>query len=130
MRARLKVPERQLQRAAADYLTLVERITGALTFSHPPNESRRGPRQGAELKAAGMRAGDPDLMIFMDGERTIFIEIKAEGGRLQRTQQDRHETLRRLGFKVYLLAASDVPDLLRQLCEILRRHQINAPQVM
>jgi hypothetical protein len=41
----------------------------------------------------------PDLMLLKDG-KTLFIECKAEKGRLSELQKYRHEQLQELGFEV------------------------------
>ena len=48
------------QRRLADYL----RARGDLLWTHVPNESKRGARQGRALKEAGMQRGVPDVLIF------------------------------------------------------------------
>lgn len=51
--------ENDLQRAVAKVLD-----ASGLTWFHPPMEGFRNPRTGAHLKAKGMKAGVPDVLIF------------------------------------------------------------------
>lgn len=51
--------EAQLQRAVAKMLD-----ASGLLWQHSPNEGKRNPRTGAALKAAGMKAGFPDCVVF------------------------------------------------------------------
>ena len=51
--------ENDLQRAVAKVLDY-----SGLTWQHTPNEGKRTPRSGAMLKAAGMKAGFPDVAIY------------------------------------------------------------------
>lgn len=47
--------------------------------------------------------GMPDRIIFLPGGRIAFAELKASGKKPRPLQEARHETLRRLGFKVYVI---------------------------
>lgn len=53
---------------------------------HTPNEGKRGFVNAAHLKAMGMTAGVPDLLILKDGS-LYAIEFKAPGGRLTPSQR-------------------------------------------
>ena len=52
-------------------------------------------------------AGVPDRIILMPEGRIAFVEVKAPGEKPRPLQQSRHRLLRRLGFKVYVLDASE-----------------------
>ena len=52
-------------------------------------------------------AGVPDRIILMPKGRIAFVEVKAPGEKPRPLQQSRHRLLRRLGFKVYVLDASE-----------------------
>lgn len=47
--------------------------------------------------------GMPDRLVLMPEGRTGFVEVKAPGKELRPLQVRRHEMLRNLGFKVYVL---------------------------
>ena len=47
--------------------------------------------------------GMPDRVILLPGGRAAFVEVKAMGRKPRPLQLHRHETLRRLGFKVFVL---------------------------
>lgn len=47
--------------------------------------------------------GVPDRLLLLPGGRMAFIEVKAPGNKPRPLQVKRHEALRRLGFKVYVL---------------------------
>ena len=69
-------PEAILQRQAA---WLLDR--SGLLWTHPANERKCSPAQGARLKAAGVKAGVPDILVFeplpeADGFG-LAIELKA-----------------------------------------------------
>ncbi|MGI6227175.1 MAG: VRR-NUC domain-containing protein [Peptococcales bacterium] len=51
--------------------------------------------------------GMPDRLILLPNSRIAFIEVKAEGENPRPLQLKRHRTLRKLGFKVYVLDNKD-----------------------
>lgn len=78
-------PEFRLQCAVADLLRF--RAVPGLYWTAIPNGEKRTPETGARLKRAGVRAGNPDLLLIFNG-RAIGLELKAEGGRQTETQRD------------------------------------------
>ena len=118
--------EADMQKAVAGFLLRLEGLTRAFTFSHPPNESRRSPWQGAELKRSGMRAGDPDLFLFFRTGKVVFVELKTMSGRLQDSQASRIETLKSLGFECHVIKSATPADAVRDVSEILRRNGVKA----
>ena len=59
---------------------------------------------GICLKLQGnMYAGMPDRLILLPGGKAIFVELKSEGIRPKKLQLIRHEELRALGFKVFVI---------------------------
>lgn len=48
-------------------------------------------------------AGMPDRLVLLPGGKMAFVEVKGYGIKPRPLQIKRHETLRRLGFKVYVL---------------------------
>lgn len=51
--------------------------------------------------------GMPDRLVLMPKGRMSFVEVKAPGRNPRALQLARHELLRRLGFKVYVLDEVD-----------------------
>ena len=47
--------------------------------------------------------GMPDRLILLPGGRIAFVEVKAMGRKPRPLQLHRHDMLRRLGFKVFVL---------------------------
>ena len=47
--------------------------------------------------------GVPDRIVMFPGGRIAFVEVKAPGEKPRPLQTARHELLRRLGFRVYIL---------------------------
>ena len=64
------------------------------------NAEPRDPVRGRRLKAAGMVAGVPDVLITGFGARVLWIELKAPGGKISKSQRAWHETHRTMGFQV------------------------------
>ena len=61
-------------------------------------------RGGICLKLQGnMYAGMPDRLILLPGGIAIFVELKSEGIKPRKLQLVRHEELRALGFKVFVI---------------------------
>ena len=91
-------PEEALQKAVAAYLDVA--LPGNAVWWHTPNQ--RGTRkrwEGALLKALGVLAGIPDVLIFYES-RLYGIELKSPAGRLTAVQQALHELLRAAGARV------------------------------
>ena len=55
--------------------------------------------------------GMPDRLVLMPGGKLFFAEIKAPGKRARPAQLKRHEMLKKLGFKVYVVDSMEaMPD--------------------
>ena len=48
-------------------------------------------------------SGMPDRLVLLPGGRMAFVEVKAPGRAPRPLQETRHRTLRRLGFRVFVL---------------------------
>lgn len=90
-----------------------------------PNGGARSKRTGAMLKAEGVRAGCPDLMLAMINATVhgitwpgMFIELKAEDGSVQATQREFAKLVRKAGYKVILAwGADEAIRAIRVYCE-------------
>ncbi len=51
--------------------------------------------------------GVPDRLVFLPGRHFGMVEVKAPGEKPREIQLSRHRLLRRLGFKVYVLDATE-----------------------
>lgn len=61
-------------------------------------------RGGICLKLQGnMYAGMPDRLVLLPGGHMVFVELKSEGIKPRKLQLIRHEELRTLGFKVFVI---------------------------
>ena len=60
--------------------------------------------------------GFPDRLILADGGRASWVEVKSAGEKPRKTQLIRHEQLRALGFRVYVIdRTSQIEPLLEEL---------------
>lgn len=114
-------PEEHLQRAAANYLSRIEAYVKTLTFYHPPNELMRTSKLKLLYTAFGSKAGVPDLIIFIKGGKTVFVELKAGKNDTTEKQDIFEAKVQALGFSSYLINAMNPVDCVRRLEEILRK---------
>ncbi len=100
------------QRRVADYL----RARGDLLWTHVPNESKRGPRQGRALRDAGMKRGVPDILIFTPIYRAgvaapyvgLAIELKRrKGGKVSPEQREWINALGECGWRIAVAKGAD-----------------------
>lgn len=83
--------------------TIREKKDSEKTLEHSLVEKIRQ-RGGICLKLQGnMYAGMPDRLILLPEGRMVFVELKSEGIRPRKLQLVRHEELRALGFKVFVI---------------------------
>ena len=73
---------------------------------HPANGGSRNPIEGAKLKAMGVVAGAPDIVIFW-GERPYCIELKTSTGRQRPNQKEFEENARKAGALYQLCRSLD-----------------------
>lgn len=52
-------------------------------------------------------AGIPDRVVLLPGGKTIWVELKAPGGRIREIQQVTHDRMRALGHEVVVLTGTD-----------------------
>jgi hypothetical protein len=84
-RARRKREEDQIQRSILAYLAQV--LPQPYLCFHIPNGGYRAPAEARILKGLGVVAGVPDFCLLMPGGRAFFIEVKAEAGALEDSQE-------------------------------------------
>lgn len=91
-------PEDQEQLALVNWL----RMKG-IRFHHSPNGGHRHKATAGKMKAQGVSAGFPDLMIFPavgTGLPVLFIELKRQkGGRVSEHQQEWLSYLQSAGYR-------------------------------
>ena len=63
-------------------------------------------------------SGMPDRLVILSESHVAFVEVKAPGLKPRPLQIRRHEMLRRLGCKVYVLDdAARIPELVARMLE-------------
>jgi hypothetical protein len=72
-------PEDAVQRSIVNYLRNV--LPGSAMVIHIANNPRSA-RDGARLKALGLVAGAPDLLVVLPHGKGCFIEVKSAKGRV------------------------------------------------
>ena len=77
-------PEQTMQKSVVLHLKL--RAEPNAFWWHTPNQGKRGFVDSAQLKAMGLTAGIPDLLILKAGQLHA-LELKAPGGRLTPAQR-------------------------------------------
>ena len=74
-------------------------------------------RSGIALKFVSPSFGGmPDRLVLLPGGHMAFVEVKAPGKMPRPLQVSRHNQLRRLGFRVYVLDAVEaIPGMLAEI---------------
>ena len=88
-------------------------------FAADQNAGRRSLRDGARRKHLGMAAGEPDLRVYLDGGRVVFIEMKTSKGRLSENQKNRIEALQNAGHIAHVVKANTPTNAVDQVVDIL-----------
>lgn len=105
-----------LHMAVAEFLDWVV-MPPALWTTFPAGWTAMNKGQAGRLKACGLKAGMPDIMVFHDGF-TLGIELKAGGHGLTEAQKEMHPKLLAAGVRVCVARSIDVVE------HILRVHNI------
>ena len=115
----MKWKEDDIQMAVSETLRRMEIETNAFTFAADQNAGRRSWKMGAKLKAMGMRAGEPDVRIYLGDGQMVHVELKTKKGSLSSSQRDRHELLRGLGHEIYVVKAGTPAEAVESVLNIL-----------
>jgi hypothetical protein len=97
--------ESEEQQALFRWAKLSEgRLPELKLLHHIPNGGKRNPREAARLKLEGVRSGVPDISLPVARGRYhgMYIEMKADKGRLSENQIEWMDRLRRQGYLVAL----------------------------
>jgi hypothetical protein len=118
----MKRPEQQIHQAVVAHLNM--RAEPKVFFWHTPNEGKRGYVNAAHLRAMGMTAGVPDLLILKDG-KLHALELKAPKGRLTPSQRGVLERMVHCGALVAVAHSIDEALVTLEFWGILRRDSSN-----
>lgn len=116
--------ESKVQRPLVGILAKIEAYTKKLTYFHVPNQLLRRSDLKKIFSGLGVRSGVPDLVVPIEGGKTLFIECKYNGNGASDDQSAYMEGLKRLGHIVYVIDAKDSHDAQNQLFAILEEHGI------
>lgn len=114
-----RAPEQDLQKAVAQFLTLV--LTDPQTFWTAFPAGGGGKARGGQLKAMGLKAGVPDVLVI-DRARVLWIELKTDAddvagtlrGKLSQAQKGTQEALRMAGcWVITCRSVAEVENVLR-----------------
>lgn len=94
------LPEYMLQAAMVAEFNKLEAEGWPLSAVGDMNAARRGYAEAAKCKAMGMKAGEPDVRVYLESGKLVLIEVKVGNGALSPAQVERHGRLRWLGHTV------------------------------
>jgi hypothetical protein len=114
----VKRPEQEIHKAVVAHLKA--RSEPKVFFWHTPNEGKRGWVNAAALKAMGMTAGVPDLLILKAGQ-LYALELKAPSGRLMPSQRGVMERMMECGALVAVARSIDEALVTLEFWGILKR---------
>lgn len=118
----MKRPEEQIHRAVIQHLA-VRSMPGVFYF-HPANGGWRSKAEAGIMKALGVRAGMPDLVVFYRSQ--IFgLELKASYGRLSPAQRQTLNDLEIAGARTSIAHSLDEALVTLECWGLLRRDQSN-----
>lgn len=112
--------EAVLQRPIVKALERIERKWMNLTFFHVPNQLLRTSALRKIYAGLGVRSGVTDLVIPIDGGRTLWVELKYKRDDSTDDQIEFHAKLRGLGHRVEIIVAETKAEALEKLFEILQ----------
>ncbi len=118
----MKRPEQQIHKAVVAHLNL--RAVPKTFWWHTPNEGKRGFVNAAALRAMGMIAGVPDLVIISDGE-LFALELKAPGNGLTPSQRLVMERMEYCGAQVAVANSLDQALVTLEYWGVIKRDSSN-----
>jgi hypothetical protein len=104
-----KIKESQIQSVIENYLKLLENI-GKLVYTKN-NSGALKTERGSFMRFG--KSGSPDFFIFLNDNKTLHIEVKAEKGVQSPNQKDYQIKVEKLGHKYFIVRSlNDVKKLL------------------
>lgn len=103
----MRRPEEALHRACVELLAVYQQ-RGLLAYCHVANGGHRTKTEAGVLKAMGLVAGVPDILVWTPNGRAFQVELKAPGGRgLSDPQLCWHALMATMGHAVYVCRSVD-----------------------
>lgn len=109
-----RIPEWRLQAEIAAHLDKIGQ-----PYAASLEGVRLNPYQARIAQATGMKAGEPDIRLYFDGGRVVFIELKGDKGYLNKDQKERIPLLRGLGFVVHVVRVKSCEEAVQAVQAIL-----------
>lgn len=107
--------ESQIQRALLSYIAY---SAPEVFVFHVPNGGKRNPKEAANLKKDGVKAGVADLCIMYPNGKTLFLELKSAKGSQKQSQKDFEVKCKVLGH------AYDIAFSIDDGIEIINHHNM------
>lgn len=101
----MKAREDQLHQAVADLLDTIL-LPPAFWVTFPAGVGKLGRATAGRLRAKGLKAGFPDLILIFNG-RITGIELKTEDGRISKAQHLMFLRLHEAGMPVFICKSTD-----------------------
>lgn len=118
-----RIYEDELQAEACLVIQSFQSRGIAIDYAGDMNAGKRGFKAQAMAKRTGMRSGEPDFRIYLDGAITVMIEFKVKGhGSVSKNQKKRHAELEALGFDVRVWRMKEVSEVRPALEGLLREY--------
>ncbi len=115
----MQASEREISRAVVNELVGFHRLK-KLSYFVNLEGAKRTRQQQISAKRHGMRAGRPDIEIFLPNGKTVLIELKTlKNGRLSPAQKETHEELSQLNHDVRTIYAPDIESAIDSIHKIL-----------
>jgi hypothetical protein len=111
-----KVPEWKLQAAVVSDFHKWQDAGWPFEFA---GDFNAGKRNGGRAKLTGLKAGEPDIRIYLGGAKLKMIEMKTGVGKLSKEQKERHNKLDALDFEIATVFANDESDAVNQCQKLL-----------
>lgn len=118
--------ETHVHRPIVSLLREIEGKLKCLSFLHVPNQLLQNNKRMKQIYyGLGVRAGATDLIIPLQGGRTLWLELKFKGSYPTEDQKEFHEILRALGHIVEIITAENSTDAKLKLLDTLKKHGVN-----
>lgn len=121
-----RIPEWRLQAEACAGLDELQTAGLAFEYAASLEGAKRSRRQQQDASVTGMKAGEPDLRIYLAGGSMFFIELKGKDGRLNAAQKVRFPKLRALGFVIHIMERDSAAEMRAAVCAIVRKELLTA----
>ena len=95
-------PEWKLQAAVVSNFHKMQDAGWKFEFAGDMNA---GKRNGSRAKLTGLKAGEPDIRVYLSGGCLKMIELKTGKGVVSDEQKKRHAALKALGFEIAVVYA-------------------------